>query len=234
MDPHTKIMKILIVEDYEIIATAFKELLNKEDNISVLGPLGSREEALQLLRKRDDIDLVLMDLFLDRDEDHEEPEGLKACDEIINSINRTRATAVKLILLTAHLQGKWIKRAFDMGVHGYITKDQGVDTLLKAIKHIMDGGNFRRFFEGIVEKSMLEYLEEKERIVTEEIKLTPRELQILDMLSKGFTIKDIAAHLGIVEGTVNIHKRNIFEKLGASNAPEAVAIAFANEILPIK
>ena len=214
-------INVLIVEDHELVAEGLEQLARNHPDVSVIERAVSREDALEILSERVDIDLVLMDLFLGKSEDHIEPEGLQAIRQINRDFNRNPVKKIKTIVVTIANEGKWIKKAYDMA-NGYVLKKTGSKELLKAIDKVMDGG---RYFEDEVRKSMDDYMPDPNLIPEEPVHLTAAELEILKMISMGFNTEDIARFRKCRPGTVETHKTNIYKKLGAANAAQAVSIA---------
>lgn len=224
----TEALRVLIVEDHEIVAEAFKDLLINRAKASVINHVQTREEALNILRENVKIDLVLMDLFLGKKEDHEEPEGLKACRDIISEINKIPSKKVKIIMLTGTIEGRWIWKAFNLGVEGYVPKNESYQELLQAIDYINKGGTYYR---NEVDKALNTFIQERIRIIEDPIKLTKAEKEILILLSEGKKGVEIAEERGVLIGTVDTQKNHLFKKLGVNNTAEAITKGFNMGIL---
>lgn len=217
-------IRILIVEDHKILAESYGNILAGQAGVTVVGHVITRQDAIDVLNSNSNIDLVLMDLFLGEEEDHEEPEGLKTCREIKTGTRRE----VKILIVTSEIEGKWIWKAYDMGVEGYMPKKEGSEKLMEAIRHLALG---KRFYKDEVEDARDRFHSTLTNLEEEIVPLTKTETEILEMTAKGLTAIDIAKIRNCVVGTVDIHKNHIFKKLGAANAPEAVRIAMEKEII---
>lgn len=220
--------RILIVEDHVMVADGFEKLLSDQPTMSVVNRVKTQVEALKILREDVKIDVVLMDLYLGEVEDHEEPHGLKAIRAIKKEINDGSSKKVDIIIVTSELKGKWISKAFRMGVKGYVLKDEGSQELLNVINKVKQGERYYR--EKILEEMQI-YEEEEGQIEEEPIRLTSSEKEILEYISKGFKNSDIAKFRKCKVGTIETHRTNILQKLHAANAPEAVQIAIKNKLI---
>ena len=221
------LINILIVEDHKILAESYDKLFAGVPHISIVGQAPSRKRALEILKEDKSIDLVLMDLTLGKNEDPEEPEGLKTCKEIKESDD----ILAKIIIVTSEVEGKWIYKAYKLMVEGYFPKEEkrGSVELLNAIDKVMNGGTY---YENEVREELLDFQKQLKKLETEKFSLTKSEKDILIYLSKGFPAAEIARFRECAVGTVDIHKNNIFKKLRAANAAHAVSIAKDLGLIP--
>lgn len=215
----SKNSRIMIVEDYDMIAETLSRFLIEQSHLTVVFRAKNKNEALEYLHQDPEIDLILMDMFLGQEEDHQEPEGLQAAREIISFLNYPQK--IKIMMLTKSLEGRWIKKAFDMGVRGYIPKEKNTKELLKAIDLVLAG---KMYYENKVQEIMYQYQAELD-FPPELVYLTPSEKQILKMIAQGFTTEDIAKFRKCKVGTIESHRTNIIRKFDASNAPNMIAKA---------
>lgn len=201
-------IRILIVDDHLIVRAGLTTLLGKEDDFLVVGSVDCGNEALGFL-DREEVDVVLLDLRMPK------RGGLDVLPEII-----ARQQAPKVLIVSSFEYDEEIYRAAKAGAHGYLTKDATRAEIVEAIRRIAQGNI--HFPEAIAAR-----IAERESRAG----LSPRENDILIMISKGLTNKEIARALDISQFTVRNHVIHILAKLEASDRTEAVSIAMQMGIL---
>jgi two-component system, NarL family, response regulator len=130
---------------------------------------------------------------------------------------------VPVLVLTTYGADEDIYRAIQAGASGYVLKDMPLPRVVEAIRAVHAG---QQYFPPEIASRLAERL--KQSI------LTPRELNVLQMIAEGRSNKEIASQLGIVEGTVKIHVTNIINKLGVADRTQAVTTAIKRGILELK
>ncbi len=191
-------IKVVIAEDQGMLLGALKSLINMEDDMEVVGVGHNGIDALKLVKQYHP-DIVIMDIEMP------EKTGLDAAEEL-------KETDSKVIILTTFARPGYFERARKAGVRGYLLKDSPIEELVNAIRVIMDG---RRIFAP--ELIDIVYEEQSEN------PLTDRESEVLDLVSKGKTTKEIANELYLSPGTVRNYISTILDKLDVSNRIEAIA-----------
>ncbi|WP_397540163.1 response regulator [Rummeliibacillus pycnus] len=191
-------IKIVIAEDQGMLLGALKSLINMEDDMEVVGVGHNGVEALKLVDQYQP-DIAIMDIEMP------EKTGLDAAEEL-------KEKGCKVIILTTFARPGYFERARKAGVRGYLLKDSPIEELVNAIRIIIDG---RRIYAP--ELIDIVYEEESEN------PLTDRESEVLDLVAKGRTTKEIANELFLSPGTVRNYISTIFDKLGVSNRIEAIA-----------
>ena len=201
---------VLIADDHAVVRIGLSALLETEPGISVVGVAKDGEEAVaETLRLKPDV--VVMDLMMPR------KTGIEATAEILAALPET-----KIIVLTTFAASDAIARALELGAAGAVMKTAEDAELISIIRTVADGGRV--------------VSEEIQKLLTDDPpaeKLTPRQIDILSSVTRGFTNADIAKQLGIREDSVKEHINAIFTKIGAANRPEAVAIAMRKHLLKI-
>ena len=204
-------IRALIVDDHPVTREGLRTLLelSGEDAVIVVGEAGSGEEAVaQVLQLETDV--VFMDVRMPG------ISGIEATKQI-----RKANPGTKVILITIDESRGAISEAIQAGVSGYLLKDASADALLDAAKQAVEG---RAVIHPQLTKTFIEEVQHADEAPTT-TPLSKREKQILQLVANGSTTKEVARDLGISPHTVKTHLERIFEKLGANDRAQAVAIA---------
>ena len=201
-------MRILIVDDHPITRDGLRTALNLTDDVEVVGEAASGEEAIEAVEDSKP-DVIFMDVRMPG------MNGIQATKVI-----RERHPETKVILFTVDESRASISEAIQAGVSGYLLKDVGVGELVNAARLAMQG-------KAVIHPALTQAFIEEVRLVDRkpEAPLSPREVEILQQVAYGSTTKEVADALGISFHTVKTHLERIFEKLGANDRAQAVAIA---------
>jgi DNA-binding NarL/FixJ family response regulator len=192
---------ILAADDHPLIRAGLSAVLELEPDMHVIGEAANGEEAQALYRELRP-DVVLMDLRMPV------MDGVAACMGIIAEFPSAR-----IIMLTTFDGDEDIYRALDAGAKGYVLKDMPGPEVVSIIRTVHAG---RRGIPSSVAARLAEY--------TPRIALTVRELEVLQLISKGFSNPEIGRLIGRTEGTVKVHVQNILQKLRVTDRTEAVAV----------
>jgi DNA-binding NarL/FixJ family response regulator len=201
-------MRILIVDDHPITRDGLRTALSLTDDVEVVGEAASGEEAIEAVEDSKP-DVIFMDVRMPG------MNGIQATKVI-----RERHPETKVILFTVDESRASISEAIQAGVSGYLLKDVGVGELVNAARLAMQG-------KAVIHPALTQAFIEEVRLVDRkpEAPLSPREIEILQQVAYGSTTKEVADALGISFHTVKTHLERIFEKLGANDRAQAVAIA---------
>ena len=203
-------IKILIADDHAIVRIGLSALLKTEPDLSVVGVAKDGEEAVaEATRLKPDV--IVMDLMMPK------KNGVEATAEI-----HERLPDTKIVILTTFAASDGIKHALDAGATGAVMKTAEDAELVSIIRAVAAGGT-------VISSEIRQLLTEDPP--TEE--LTPRQLEILESVTRGFTNADIAKQLGLREQSVKEHISAILVKIGAANRSEAVAITMRKHLLKI-
>jgi len=205
-----KQIRILSVEDHPVFRQGLLMILETEPDMVMVGQAGNGVEAINEFR-RCRPDITLMDLRLP---------GTNGTDILIAI--RGEFPDARIIMLSSSDSDGEIKRALRSGAAGYVLKSMPQDQLLNVIRSVHAG---KRQVPAEVAALLVEHLGEED--------LTPRELQVLQLIRDGRKNKQIADQLSISENTVNFHIKNIVDKLGANDRTHAVTIAVRRGLLPL-
>lgn len=197
-------LKVLIIDDHNLIAEAWEGILQSEDNITVVGKAKGEDEGLELaLEKRPDV--VLMDINL------AQGDGFGCTSRITSQLPK-----VKIIGLSIHDDLALVKKLFKNGASGYLTKNSSTEVLLDAIKSVMRGEEF------ICKEIKDKYFEKLMSGEKGEEELTEREHDIVRLVALGKTSKEIGEELHVSNRTVDSHRHRIFKKLDMNNTAQLV------------
>lgn len=201
-------MKVLIVDDHPITRGGLRSALSAARDLEVIGEAGSGEEAVEAaIRLRPD--LVFMDVRMPG------MGGIEATREIRRAVPETR-----VILFTVDASRAAIAEAIQAGVSGYLLKDVSSEDLVRAARMAMEG-------KAVIHPALTKTFLDEVRFLPEDdgSPLSAREVQILQHIASGSSTKEVARDLGISAHTVKTHLERIFDKLGANDRAQAVAIA---------
>jgi DNA-binding NarL/FixJ family response regulator len=201
-------MRVLIVDDHPVTRDGLRSALNTSDEIQIVAEVSSGEEGVEAYKQLRP-DIVFMDVRMPG------MDGLEATRAI-----RTFDASARVILFTVEESRSAVADAIRAGVSGYLLKDVSASELIQAAKLALDG-------KAVIHPTLTRAFIEEVSYVGQrpETPLSRRESQILQRVAYGSTTKEVARDLGISAHTVKTHLERIFEKLGANDRAQAVAIA---------
>ena len=202
-------MRILIVDDHPVTRDGLRTALSASPDVEVVGEASTGEQALDLIPQLSP-DVVFMDVRMP---------GMGGI-EATRAIREVRPDA-KVILFTVDESRAAISDAIQAGVSGYLLKDSSAEELVNAARLAMEG---KAVIHPKLTRAFIEEVQMADRHA-QEAPLSKRETEILQRVAYGATTKSVAEELGISPHTVKTHLERIFEKLGASDRAQAVAIA---------
>ena len=208
----TKI-RIVLADDHPIVRSGLRNLIQSQSDLEVVGEASSGLEALKLIRESQP-ELAIIDLTMP---------GL-------NGIQLGRRLAeemppVRVLMLTLHEDRAFLKQALDAGIRGYILKRSAAESLLQAIRAVMNGGLYidpgiaNSLFDGAVKSGA----RQKGASILPE--LTQRESEVLKLVASGFTNKEIAYRLDLGIKSIETYRMRGLEKLGMKSRVELVRYA---------
>ncbi|HZP46064.1 MAG TPA: response regulator transcription factor [Candidatus Binataceae bacterium] len=207
--------RVMIVEDHEIVRRSLRALLEQRGCV-VVAEAGEAREALEVAPKARP-QVILMDLELPG------LDGISATRRL-----RKLLPAAKLLILSAHDEPERVIEALiDAGAHGYLLKSDAPDELFAAIRAVAEG---KRYLGPSVTPIFLEHVGGASRDDQGGPRLTPREREVLRLVSQGATSKEIAQELGISPKTAQIHRENLKQKLDLRTTADLVRYAIRHKI----
>lgn len=195
-------IRIMIIDDHPVVRAGLESMLSTQPDMDVVASASSGREALALLETITP-DVILMDLRMS---------GMSGLDAI-RAIN-LRPDPPRILVLTSFDAEEDIYQSVGAGAQGYILKDTPQGRLLEAI-HLVYAK--KRYFPADIAARLIERMARSN--------LTPRERQVLQLVAKGLTNKEIGRALGISDNTARNHVNSIIEKLEVSDRTEAATIA---------
>lgn len=209
------LIKVLIVDDHELLRVGIRKLLEHQDGITVIADADSGEQAVRIVREQSP-DVVLMDVKMPG------IGGLEATRRLLR-INPD----IKVIAVTVCDEEPFPSRLLQAGASGYITKGSGVEEMVLAIRKVYSGQRY--ISPEIAQRLALKNLQDAEESPFD--KLSERELQVLLMITNGQTAQEISDKLCLSAKTIHSYRYRLFEKLKVQNDVELTHLALRHGIL---
>ncbi len=212
-------VRVFIVDDHAVVRSGLRAVLDAQPNITVIGEAADGASCIkQALELKPD--LVLMDLSFPNGRD-----GLYTTKELLQSMPE-----VKVIILTMHDDEQYLFRALKAGASGYILKSAPMSELVLAIEQVHQGLVY--LHPSATKKVIQGYLHGQTKETKDVFEtLTEREREILSLVAKGYTNKEVAELLLISVKTVENHKANMMDKLQLNNRRELMKLAYRRGLL---
>lgn len=208
-DTAIKKIRILLADDHMAIRMGLMTAIGDASDMEVVADVEDGLEVLEIYRKLRP-DVVVIDLRM---------HGMGGVDTI--RALRQEFGQVRTLIYSNYAKGEEVYQALKAGASGIVVKDMALDRLLEAIRTVHEG-------EQYIPPQIASRI--GERLLAQ---LSPREMEVLQLLAKGLSNKEIAAKLGLVVGTAKIHVANIFSKLGVSDRTQALVTAVKRGIIDI-
>ena len=200
---------VLLVDDHLVVRSGLRALLGTQPDLEVIGEASSGEEALERVREHSP-GVVVMDLAMGSGMD-----GIEAIRKI-----RERNSGQAVLVFTTYDSDADIVRAVDAGAMGYLLKDATPEEIFTAIRGAAEG---KSVMSPPVASRLFQQLRNPEEI------LTPREAELLSLLTEGLSNRELGRRLFISEATVKTHLAHIYTKLGVDSRAAAIATAIRRE-----
>lgn len=203
-------IRILLVDDHIVLRMGLATAANGEPDMEVVGEAENGEEAVSVYRICQP-HVVVLDLRMPKHGGLETIQLLK--DEF---------HTVRVLVFSNYASGDEVLQAFKAGAAGFVVKDMPLERLLEGIRRVHNG---EQYIPPEIASRM------SRRVVSQ---LSRRELEVLSFVAKGFSNKEIAAELSLVEGTVKVHLTNILSKLSVSDRTQAILAAVKQGIIELE
>ncbi|GEL11645.1 two component transcriptional regulator, LuxR family [Flavobacterium glycines] len=198
-------IKLIIADDHELFRNGLAELLRKHDDIKIVKSVADGLELMELVNTQFEADIVLLDITMPNRDGFAVLKELKA----LNS-------NIKPIVISMHDDGNYIAKCAKMGAYGYLLKNTDESELIVAIRSVAIG---KKYFSAEISEKMINFMSEQS--ISENI-LSNKETEVLGLIAKGLTTKEIAAKLFVSSRTIETHRANILKKLEVKNTAELI------------
>lgn len=211
-------IKVLIADDHKVFRDGIRSILNDVEDMQVVG---EAKDGLEVLRQMPDAqpDVVLMDISMGN------AGGIETTKFIKEQYPHT-----KVLVLSMHSENTYVIKMLEAGSDGYLLKDAGSVEMINAIRTVAKGDSF---YSSAVSNILVQHFTKgaKFRKAIEGIPLTKREIEVLRLIAEEYSNPEIAEKLYISIRTVDTHRRNLLEKLGAKNTAGLVKYAIKKGLI---
>jgi len=208
-------MKIIIVDDHELVREGLKKVLLKEPGIQLVGEASNTLELFKLLEETE-VDLVVLDISMPG------RSGLDIISELKN-LNKH----IRILILSMHPEERFALRALKAGASGYLSKEAAARELVTAIRKIMSGG---RYVSANLADHLLSNLDNDLGKLPHE-NLSNREFEIFRLIAKGKSVGQIAEELILSVNTITSYRSRMMEKMNFSSNAEIVRYAIEHKLI---
>lgn len=204
-------IRVMVADDHPVVRTGLAAVIAQEQDLQLVAEAENGERAVALFREHQP-DVALMDLRMPL------MDGVQAIRKITEEFPGAR-----ILAMTTYEGDADIRRAFEAGARGYLLKDMLLSEVITAIRTVRRG---ERVIPTAVAVRLAEYPERSD--------LTEREVEVLQLVARGLSNKEVAKAIGRMDETVKIHLKNIFTKLGVADRTEAVTVALARGLIHLE
>lgn len=208
-------IKVLIADDHPVVRRGLKNILKEASDIEVAGEAGDGLEVLEKVRA-EEFDVLILDITMPK------LDGLETIGRL-----KSEQPDLGILVLSMNPEEVFGMRALRLGASGYLSKDSAPEQLITAIRRIAAGKVY--VSETLAESLALNVSKGSPKMPHET--LSDREYQIMLMLARGRSLKEIAAELSLSVKTVSTHRTHILEKLNMENNAQIVTYALHNKLL---
>ena len=201
-------IRVLVADDHPVVRTGLAAVLVQQVDLELVAEAENGERAVALYREHQP-DVCLMDLRMPV------MDGVEAIRAITTEFPEAR-----ILALTTYEGDADIRRALEAGARGYLLKDMLLTDVVQSVRAVHHG---ERVIPNAVAARLAEFPERSD--------LTERELEVLKLVARGLSNKEVARAIGRTDETVKIHLRNVFAKLGVADRTEAVTVALTRGLL---
>jgi len=202
-------IRVVLADDHPVVRGGIRNLLERAVDITIVGEASTGGEALRLVEDMSP-DVLLLDMELP------DVKGIEVAQHL-----RQSGASVKILVLSAHDDPTYIRELLESGAAGYLVKEEAPETIVEAVRGVAHGE--QGWVSRRIAAQMVSWM--RDGGGTTEIKLTPREMDVLRLVVEGKTNQNIGAVLGISEKTVEKYLYAIFTKLDVTSRVEAAVYA---------
>lgn len=198
-------MRVVLTDDHKVVRDGLRWMLSDEDDVEIVGEAESGEQLIALLAATP-VDVVLLDVRMP---------GMGGLDAL--AVISEETPDVRVIVLSMHDEPAYVRRAVELGAAGYLLKNADRAEILAALRTVHAG---RAYVQSELTGTLLSTIAGRDPVPAA---LSPRELEVLSLVSQGLENKQIATALGISQATVKTHLKGVFARLGVASRAEAAA-----------
>jgi DNA-binding NarL/FixJ family response regulator len=209
--------RVMLADDHNLVRAGVRKILEGHPGFAVVGEVGDGAAAVAMLEARDDIDVLVLDLTMP---------GMDGF-EVLERAKRVRPQ-IRVLVLSMHAGSEHVARAVREGADGYLLKDSAVQELEAAIEAVMAG---RSYYSPTVQEQLSHLVRAGSALARPLDQLTDRERDILKLVARGLSTKEIASRLDISPRTVDTHRANLMRKLGLKSVALLTQFALREGLL---
>lgn len=198
-------IKLIIADDHELFRKGLAELLRKHDDIKIVKSVADGIEFMELINSQFEADIVLLDITMPNMDGFQVLKELKASN-----------SDIKPIVISMHNDGNYIAKCAKMGAYGYLLKNTDEAELILAIRSVNTG---KKYFSAEISEKMINFMSTQS--ISENV-LSNKETEVLGLIAKGLTTKEIATKLFVSSRTIETHRANVLKKLEVKNTAELI------------
>ncbi|PJZ69490.1 DNA-binding response regulator [Leptospira perolatii] len=208
-------ISIALADDHPLLREGLKKVLAKENDMEVVCEAENAEQMIEFVRNQE-VQVAILDINLP---------GMSGLDAL--KILHTSSPNLRVLILSMYPEDRFAVRALKNGADGYMTKSSAAEELIHAIRSILSG---RRYLSSTATELLVRELSKPADRLSHEI-LSEREMQIMLMLVRGKTVKEISKELNLSVNTVNTYRARILNKMNLRNTNELVRYAYDNRLI---
>ncbi|HHB77498.1 MAG TPA: response regulator transcription factor [Desulfobulbus sp.] len=211
--------RIVIADDHGLIRKGLRTIIELEADMQVIGEAGDGKQLLQFLA-REQPDMVIMDISMPN------INGIDAIGKVL-----ALYPEIRILMLTMHRNSQYFYNAVSAGAHGYLIKDDSDTELLTAINTVRSGKTYisPQLSSEVADTMLSAFREHRDPSI---INLTPRERDVLTLVVKGHTSRQIADILCLSPRTIDHHRANLLKKFKMKNTVDLVKYVVKNSLVP--
>lgn len=211
-------IRVLLADDHKIFREGVRSILEKEKDMEVVGEAANGAEVLELIEQAN-VDVLVLDIDIGK------PNGIE-----ITALISQNHPEIKILILSMMGLHDFVIQALEKGAIGFLLKNTGKDEVLTAIRSVSKGDSyFSREVSAILIEQLQKPVSSKRR--SSDIPISPREIEVLRLIAQENSNSEIAEKLFISIRTVDTHRRNLLEKLGAKNTAGLVKFAIQKGLM---
>ena len=213
-------IRVMLADDHEVVRAGFRMILEQDPDVRVVAEAADGAQAYAIVA-REKPDILLMDISMPPGQS-----GLVACEKIAKDFPGT-----KVVILTMFAEPEYLFYTLRGGAAGYVLKNSTSEELIAAVHAVAEGGSYiHPKMTAMLTKQLVAGGEEEDRSYQQ---LSNRELEILQLLAKGFTNKEISEQIFLSVKTVEAHRSKIYQKLGLKTRAALVDYALRHKLLNV-